>query len=173
MSGRVANVCLKGDLYCALPEENELTATLGTVLSRVGIANMQGSAERELSTDLGTVNGKPADLTAVPNGVKTLTGQARGKDTAGAARTAGDLARLVGPLQTLTRAVANPVLVNTLLNSPPGSQNQIAGQVLQALSNTDLVGLATDLDAVQAAAKAGTPPRWRGRPSPPPPRPRR
>ncbi|MGW2314592.1 cutinase family protein [Actinomadura luteofluorescens] len=155
VSGRVANVCLKGDLYCALPEENELTATLGTVLSRVGIANMQGSAERELSTDLGTVNGKPADLTAVPNGVKTLTGQARGKDTAGAARTAGDLARLVGPLQALTRAVANPVLVNTLLNSPPGSQNQIAGQVLQALSNTDLVGLATDLDAVQAAAKAG------------------
>lgn len=155
LSGRVANVCLKGDLYCALPEENELTATLGTVLSRVGIANLQGSAERELSTDLGTVNGRPADLTAVPNGVKTLTGQARGKDTTGAARTAGDLARLVGPLQALTRAVANPVVVNTLLNSPPGSQNQIAGQVLQALSKTDLVGLANELDAVQAAAKAG------------------
>ncbi|MGC4953918.1 cutinase family protein [Actinomadura citrea] len=155
LSGRVANVCLKGDLYCALPEENELTATLGTVLSRVGLANLQGSAERELSTDLGTANGKPADLTAVPNGLKTLTGQARGKDTTGAAGTAGELAKLVGPLQTLTRLVANPVLVNTLLNSPPGSQNHMAGQVLQALSNTDLVGLATDLDAVQAAAKAG------------------
>ncbi|NDU71787.1 cutinase family protein [Actinomadura sp. DSM 109109] len=155
VSGRVANVCLKGDLYCALPEENELTATLGTVLSRIGIANLQGSAERELSTDLGTVNGRPADLAAVPNGLKTLTGQAKGKDTEGAARTAGNLATLVGPLQTLTRAVANPVLVNTLLNSPPGSQNHTAGQVLQALSKTDLVGLATDLDAVQAAAKSG------------------
>ncbi|WP_433474317.1 cutinase family protein [Spirillospora sp. CA-142024] len=155
LSGRVANVCLKGDLYCALPEENKLTATLGTVLSRVGIANMQQSAERELATDLGTAGGRPADLAAVPNGLRTLTGQARGKDTAGAARTAGELTKLVGPLQTLTRAVANPVLVNALLNSPPGSQNHIAGQVLQALSRTDLVGLATDLDAVSAAAKAG------------------
>ncbi|MEW2352456.1 cutinase family protein [Spirillospora sp. NPDC029432] len=155
LSGKVANVCLKGDLYCALPQESELTATLGSVLSRVGVANLQGSAQRELATDLGTTGGRPADLAAVPNGVRTLTGQARGKDTAGAARTADDLTKLVGPLQALTRTVAHPVLVNTLLNSPPGSQNHTAGQVLQALSKTDFVGLTADLKAVQAATRSG------------------
>ncbi|MFF5259879.1 cutinase family protein [Actinomadura viridis] len=155
LSGKVANVCLKGDLYCALPEENELTSTLGTVLSRVGVSTLQDSAQRELSTDLGTAGGRPADLAAVPTGLRTLTGQARGRDTAGAARTADELVKLVGPLQALTRAVANPVLVNTLLNSPPGSQNHMAGQVLQALSRTDLVGLAADLQAASAAARSG------------------
>ncbi|TDC46675.1 cutinase family protein [Actinomadura sp. KC345] len=155
LSGKVANVCLKGDLYCALPEENKLSSTLGTVLGQVGLANMHQSAQNELATDLGKVNGKPADLSTVPTGVKTLAGQARGKDSAAAARTAGELAALVGPLQALTRAVANPMLVNSLLQAPPGSQNHTAGQVLQALNNTDLVGLATDLDGVIAAAKAG------------------
>ena len=155
LSGKVANVCLKGDLYCALPEDNKLTSTLGTVLGHVGLATMRQSAQTELATDLGKIDGKPADLSTVPTGLKTLTEQARGKDSDAAARTAGDLAALVGPLQTLTRAVANPMLVNSLLQAPAGSPNHIAGQVLQALNNTDLVGLATELDNVIAAAKAG------------------
>jgi hypothetical protein len=156
LSGKVANVCLKGDLYCALPKENELTATLGTVLSRVGVANMQQSAQDELATDLGTTSqGRPADLATVPTGLKTLAAQARAKDTAGAAKTADELTKLVGPLQNLTRAVADPVLVNALLNTPPGSQTHIAGQVLQVLAKTDFVGLAADLKAVSTAAQAG------------------
>ncbi|MEU5876374.1 cutinase family protein [Spirillospora sp. NPDC047279] len=156
LSGKVANVCLTGDLYCALPQNHRLMAALGAVLGKAGVANLQGSAEDEVSrpADLS----KPprrADISALPAGVQKLVEQARRKDTAGAQKSAADLGKAVQPLQNLVRTVANPLLVNALLATPPGSQTHIAGQALQLLSRIDFVALLNDLQTAATAAAKG------------------
>ncbi|MQY05253.1 cutinase family protein [Actinomadura macrotermitis] len=155
LSGRVANVCLPGDLYCALPRDYKLMAALTTVLAHTGVADLLGSAEQELSkpADL-SKPARRADISALPAAVQKLVEQARKKDAGGARQNAAKLGTMVEPLQNLVRTLGNPLLIQALLNTAPGSQTYIAGQVLQILTRVDLVSLANDLQsAVTAAAK--------------------
>lgn len=101
-------------------------------------------------------DGKDVDLSYLPAGLRQVVKQTkRGTVTDGRltalAREIDNLAPLVRQMQDLERFVGNPLIVNALLNTPRGSQTYIAGQVLQAMNDTDFVGLTKDLSG---AAKA-------------------
>ncbi|MFB9834464.1 cutinase family protein [Actinoallomurus acaciae] len=158
LNGKVAEVCLKGDLYCASPKSNHLTLALGAVLGNVGLTNLLAGANDDLtrSPDPSRTDdpdkkedGKNPDLSLLPSGIKKLAGQAKRKDTKGAAKTATNLTAAIQPLQALARLASNPLLVNALLADP---QTHDAGQVLQTLGQIDMTGLAGDLDRASTAA---------------------
>jgi hypothetical protein len=154
LNGKFAVTCLRGDLYCATPNRDKLIRAMGAVGGNIGLTTLQNSAEHELATGLGKkANGQPADLGTLATDVGKLAGQARNGDTTGAARTSNELAGLVDNVQSLTNTVATPSMVQGLLNSPAGSQANQAGQVLRALSRTDLSGLAADLRKAGTAAE--------------------
>lgn len=154
VSGRVANVCLPGDLYCAIPNKYHLLTALGAVLGHAGVANLQGSAEDELNRPPNLAKQKRADISALPPAIQRLVQQARAHDTKGAAKTADDLGKMIAPLQSIVRLLGNPLIVNALLATPDGSPTKLAGQALAILSKVDMVALANDLQtALNAASK--------------------
>ncbi|GLY81347.1 hypothetical protein Airi01_096140 [Actinoallomurus iriomotensis] len=158
LNGKVAEVCLKGDLYCASPKNNHLTLALGAVLGNVGLTNLLAGANDDLSQSPDPSktddpdkkeDGPNPDLSLLPAGIKKLAGQAKHKNAKGAEKTATDLTALVQPVQALAKLASNPLLVNALLANP---QTHDAGQVLQTLGQIDMVGLAGDLDKATTAA---------------------
>ncbi|WP_329252069.1 cutinase family protein [Actinoallomurus sp. NBC_01490] len=158
LNGKMAEVCLKGDLYCASPKDNHLTLALGAVLGNVGLTNLLNSADDDLtqSPDPSKTDdpdkkedGANPDLSLLPTGIKKLATQAKHKDAKGARRTATNLTALVQPVQALAKLASNPLLVNALLANP---QTHDAGQVLQTLGQIDMAGLASDLDKATTAA---------------------
>lgn len=159
VSGRVATVCVRGDMYCALPQKDKYLVVIGKVLSQIGVDHALQSVEgREaVTTDLKAGNGKDVDLSYLPAGLQKLVKQTkRGTLTNGQltalAKEIDNLVPLVRQMQDLERFVGNPLIVNALLNTPRGSQTYIAGQVLQAMNDTDFVGLAKDLSTGLKAA---------------------
>lgn len=155
VSGRFVTACLKGDMYCATPNNDHLIRAIGAVGGNVGLANLQSSAERDL--DKGPRKQhytKPEDLTNLPPAVRKLARFARGGNVKGVTQAANQVSNLVGPVENLAALASNPAVVAALMATPPGSQTHTAGEVLQKLGQADLAGLGDDArKAIRAAGR--------------------
>jgi cutinase len=157
VSGQVATVCVRGDMYCALPQKDEYLVAIGEVFSHIGVDNALQSAEDEqaVTTDLTTADGKSADLSVLSPKLEEIQKQATKGHLTTVANRIDNLLPLVKKLQKLERAVGSPAIVKALLATPEGSQTHQAGEVLQAMDQIDFVGLTKDLSAALKAADNG------------------
>lgn len=157
VSGRVATVCVRGDMYCALPQKDEYLVALGQVLSHIGIDNALQSAENQqaVTTDLTTADGKSADLSVVPPAIEKIQKDATKGHLTKAANRIDNLLPLIKKIQKLERLVGSPAIVKALLATEPGSPTYQAGQVLQVLNQVDFVALTEELTAGMKAADNG------------------
>lgn len=155
VSGRMATVCLKGDMYCATPNNDHLIRALGAVGGNIGVDHVLTSAERDLAKGPRKQKyTKPEDLTNLPPTARKLAKFAHGGNIKGVTQTARQLNNLVGPAEAVAGLATNPAVISALLATPVGSQTHTAGMVLQKMSQLDISAIGNDAHrAINAASR--------------------
>ncbi|MEV6774375.1 cutinase family protein [Nocardia sp. NPDC051030] len=162
LSDRVTTFCQSSgdnpDLYCAADKNSDpILAGIASVVSSTASGDDSsgdgsGGGGASPSSDKATTTSKSeqltqqltsdfsnADVAGLATTVSTLAQQAASGDTTGAARTAGTLLDTLTPLADIVdTATGNQGIAQTLKSAAEGSNDNIAGQVLDTLSKVDL-----------------------------------
>ncbi|WP_459963790.1 cutinase family protein [Nocardia sp. IFM 10818] len=149
LTGRVASICIDGDLYCGVDAERD------SVL--VGIADILGNVttgDTSTAADSGGQNGShdeqalvqslvsdfsQADLGGLPGDITALGEAARTNDSDSVARLSAKIADTLTPLADIvTSATDDPAIEKALDAAAAGSPEAVTGTVLDAAKSIDL-----------------------------------
>lgn len=161
LRGKVATICDPQDLYCSIDKSrNNVLGALGTVLSKapgastdstiVGVGSRLATA---LTSDFShsDLSGIGADLADLAAALNPPAGQ-----SIHVSNIVGSATSLLGTLSPLadllTSGAANPATTSTLSNTPAGTAENAASEVLARAHTSDLSGAISTLSQITDTA---------------------
>lgn len=161
LAGRVATICDPKDLYCSIDKgRNSVLGALGTVLSKAPGASpdstIVGGGSRlatALTSDFShsDLRGIGADLANLTAALNPPTGQ-----SINVSNIVGSATSLLGTLSPLadllTSGAANPATTSNLSNTPAGTAENAASEVLARAHTSDLSGAISTLSQITDTA---------------------